>query len=460
MRRQGRWMPGAQKGWVSMFHLGWFLGEGYAVQRWSRDSWSGSPWAGSNRWDWTKPDMYVDLAASLERGGFDYILVEDTLMLEDTYRGSLEPTLAHGHMGPKNDPVPLIPLMTQRTKHIGVAVTLSTSFYHPYHAARTMTTLDHLTGGRVGLNVVTSVSHRSAQNFGLDQHYRHAERYRMAHEWMDAANALWESWEPDAVNTDELVEVYADHTKVHVPNFEGEYYRTRGPLSTIPGPQGKPVIVQAGNSDPGRELAARYAETMLAHSTSIEWMKAFRADIHRRMEKYGRKPSECKVMFLIDPILGDSDAIARERQKDMHAAASTPEAIEDQLWGLTYSTGGEYDFSQADLDAPVADIVGNGETSTLRAFIERSHGRTLREAVTGGYRTHGALDFCGSPDTVAAMMGEVMAEVGGDGFLLSPSVTRRHIAEIADGLAPALRRRGLIRDGYNHTTFRENLLDF
>ncbi|MFD5179454.1 FMNH2-dependent monooxygenase, partial [Nocardia sp. NPDC058379] len=171
-------------------------------------------------------------------------------------------------------------------------------------------------------------------------------------------------------------------------------------------------------------------------------------------------PDECKIMFLIDPILGDSDAAARLRLEEMNTAAKSQAAIEDQLWAITYSTGGEYDFSEADLDAPVADIVGNGETSSLRSFVERAKGKTLREAITGGFRLHGALDFCGSPDTVAAKMGEVMDEVGGDGFLLSPPVTRRHIAEIADGLAPALRRRGLIRDGYNYSTFRENLLEF
>ena len=141
-----------------MFHLGWFMGSGFSVQTWALD-----PWAGNTGHDWMKGDLFVDLAASLERARFDYLLVEDTSMVEDAYGRSMETTLKYGMLAPKCDPVPLIPLLTQRTKHIGIAVTLSTSFYHPFMAARTMTTLDHLTDGRVGLNVVTGSSCRAAQ---------------------------------------------------------------------------------------------------------------------------------------------------------------------------------------------------------------------------------------------------------------------------------------------------------
>lgn len=437
-----------------MFHLGWFMGSGFSAQTWAQD-----PWAGSTGRDWMKGDLFIDLAASLERANFDYLLVEDTSMVEDAYGGSMETTLKYGMLAPKNDPVPLIPLLTQRTKHIGVAVTLSTSFYHPFMAARTMTTLDHLTEGRVGLNVVTGSSSRAAQQYGYDTLMPHAERYQMAHEWMEAVGALWDSWEDGAVLVDTEQPRYADHTKVHTVDFEGKYFRTRGPLNTIPGPQRRPVIVQAGASGSGRDLAARYAESMLAHGTSIEQMKAFRQDMHARMRSYGRDPSQLKILFLIEPILGDTDAVARQRQEDQHAAAWSDSAIEKGLWGLSYTAGGEYDFSKYDLDDEVPDIIGNGETSTLRTFVEGAKGKTLREAIATVH-THAGLAFVGSPDTVAAKMGEAMQEIGGDGYLLSPIVTRRNIAEIADGLSPALRKRGLIRDGYNHSTFRENLMEF
>lgn len=437
-----------------MFHLGWFLGSGFSVQTWAMD-----PWAGNTGHDWMKGDLFVDLAASLERARFDYLLVEDTSMVEDAYGRSMETTLKYGLLAPKCDPVPLIPLLTQRTKHIGIAVTLSTSFYHPFMAARTMTTLDHLTDGRVGLNVVTGSSARAAQQYGYDELMLHAERYEMAKEWMEAVGALRDSWEEGAVLVDQDTPRYADHTKVHTVDFEGKHFRTRGPLNTIPGPQRRPVIVQAGASPAGRDLAAKYAESMLAHGTSIEAMKAFRQDMHRRMKEYGRDPSTLKILFLIDPILGDTDRIARAREEDMLAARWSDRAIERRLWGLSYTSGGEFDFSTFDLDKEVPDVWGNGETSTLRTFIEGARGKTLREAIAT-VDTHAGLAFVGSPDTVAAKMGEAMEEIGGDGFLLSPTVTRRNIAEIADGLAPALRKRGHIRDGYSHSTFRENLLEF
>jgi FMN-dependent oxidoreductase (nitrilotriacetate monooxygenase family) len=424
-----------------MFHLGWFMGSGFSAQTWALD-----PWAGNTGHDWMKGDLFVDLAASLERARFDFLLVEDTSMVEDAYGRSMETTLKYGMLAPKCDPVPLIPLLTQRTKHIGIAVTLSTSFYH-------------LTDGRVGLNVVTGSSDRAAQQYGYDGLMLHGERYEMAKEWMEAVGALWDSWEEGAVLVDQETPRYADHTKVHPVDFEGKYFRTRGPLNTIPGPQRRPVIVQAGASPAGRDLAAKYAESMLAHGTSIEGMKAFRLDMHRRMKEYGRDPSTLKILFLIDPILGDSDRVAQAREEDMNEARWSDHAIEKALWGLSYTSGGEFDFSTFDLDEEVPDVWGNGETSTLRTFIEGARGKTLREAIAT-VDTHAGLAFVGSPDTVAAKMGEAMEEVGGDGFLLSPTVTRRNIAEIADGLAPALRKRGLIRDGYQHTTFRENLLEF
>jgi FMN-dependent oxidoreductase (nitrilotriacetate monooxygenase family) len=322
-----------------------------------------------------------------------------------------------------------------------------------------MTTLDHLTDGRVGLNIVTSSSNRAAQQFGYDSLMPHAERYQMAHEWMEAVGALWDSWEEGAVLVDQETPRYADHNKVHTVDFVGKYFKTRGPLNTIPGPQRRPVIVQAGASGPGRDLAAKYAESMLAHGTSIEQMKAFRQDMHSRMKAYGRDPSTLKILFLIEPILGDTDEIAQQRAADQKAAAWSDSAMERGLWGLSYTSGGVHDFSKYDLDEEVPDVIGNGETSTLRTFVEGARGKTLREAIAT-VNTHAGLAFVGSPATVAAKMGEAMEEIGGDGYLLSPIVTRRNIAEIADGLAPALRKRGLIRDGYNHSTFRENLLEF
>jgi FMN-dependent oxidoreductase (nitrilotriacetate monooxygenase family) len=441
-----------------MFHLGWFLGNGFGVQPWNRNG-RGGVWNATNGRDWMKPDLYIDLAANLERGGFDFILIEDTSMVEDTYGGSAETTLKYGMMAPKNDPLPLVPLMTRATKHIGIIPTISTIQYPPFLAARLMTTLDHLTEGRVGVNVVTSVSHRVAQNFGYDEHLPHDERYDMAQEWMSAVDALWESWEPDAVRLDDDDYVYADHTKVHEVNFEGKYFRTRGPMNTIPGPQRRPVVSQAGNSIAGRELAARTADTMLAYGGSVEKMKAFREDMHRRAIAHGRNPADLKIMYLVNPVIGETDSDAHEREDARAAFAATDDAIIQRLWNMSYVSGGEVDFSLFNLDEEIPDVIGNGEQSSMANYVAAGKGKSLRE-LAATHRTIPHLGFVGSADTVAAQMGEIMDEVGGDGYLLYPTMTRRSIVEIADGLGTALKRRGLIRDGYSHSTLRENLLEF
>jgi FMN-dependent oxidoreductase (nitrilotriacetate monooxygenase family) len=441
---------------VRVFHLAWFLGNGFGIQPWNTTR---GVWNGKNAYEWMKPELYVDMTSSLERAGFDYLLIEDTTSIDDTYGGSMDTTLRRGFMAPKNDPLPLVPLLTQTTKHIGIVPTISTSFYHPYTAARLMTTLDHLTCGRVGINVVTSVNHRAAQNFGYDRHHEHDLRYEMAHEWLDVASHLWESWDEDAIQIDEIGNRYADHTKVHPIDFEGRFFKSRGPLNTIPGPQRRPVVAQAGSSSQGRALAAEHADTILALVSSVEDMKAYRKDVRDRMEDCGRKPDDCKILFLVTPLISETDEMAREEQERRRVAAWEPEQLEQALWYMSYQSGGEVDFSKYDLDEPMPQVVGNGEQSVIAAYTKGSQEKTLRE-IAATRQLGNVADLVGSPDTVAAKMGEVMEEVGGDGFIFYSDVTRRSFSEVADGLAPALRRRGLIRSGYDQENFRENLLEF
>jgi FMN-dependent oxidoreductase (nitrilotriacetate monooxygenase family) len=415
-------------------------------------------WAGNSMRDWCTPSLYVDLTTSLERAGFDLLFIEDTSMIEDTYGDSMESTLKYGLMAPKNDPVPLVPLLAAATEHIGIVATMSTIQYPPFLAARSMVTIDHLTRGRAGINVVTSVTHRVAQNFGYERHFDHAERYAMADEWMEVVSRLWESWEPDALVHDQDAPRYADHTKVHSIDFEGKYFRCRGPLNTIPGPQRRPVVAQAGNSTPGRELAARHADTMLALAKTPADMKALRKDMDERLIKHGRKPQDLKILFMAVPYLAETERDAQERFDRFDAAKKDPQNIEKRLWYMSYVSGGVIDYSKYDLDGPVPREVGNGETTTAKAWLEGSETITLRQLAEGP--SNYGMDFIGTSDSIAAQMGEVMEEAGGDGFLMYPDVTRRSITEVCDGLAPALRKRGLIRDGYAHKTFRENLLDF
>ncbi len=431
-----------------MFHMGWFLKAGFGVQDWN------AKWSGAIATEWMRPKIYVEMARALERACFDYVMIEDSSMVNDTYQGSMCTTLARAAGAPKNDPMPLVPLIAAGTSRIGIVATVTTSFYPPFLAARLGTTLDHLTEGRVGFNLVTASGHRAAQNYGLDRHIEHDTRYRMADEWMQVVSALWESWEPDAVVADDETGIYADFSKVHPIEFEGEFFKCRGPLNTIPGPQRRPVICQAGGSPAGRDLAAQHADTIVASSNGVEAMKQFQGDIEARLARFGRSAADCKTMFLVSPVLGETDGEAQARYDAMLEGERRD--MTGKLERFSYALG--VDLAQFELDEPLPDLQGrvNGHQSSLKELTR--HGGTLRDMLR--FFSTESVPLVGSPDTVAAKMGEIMEEVGGAGFLIGNTVTRHSIAEIADGLAPALKRRKLIRDGYEHALFRQNLLAF
>lgn len=436
-----------------MFKLGWFV-NGFSPKTWT------GPWAGNHAREWTGSSFWIDVARSLERGGFDMFFMEDSAMVEDTYGGSAETTLKYAEMAPKNDPMPLVPLLSTFTRHIGIVSTISTIQYHPYMAARLGATLDHLTEGRVGLNVVTSVSHRVAQNYGYERHFEHDERYRMAEEWMDAVNALWGSWEPGALVHDLDEPRFADHTKVHPVNFEGKYFKTRGPLNTYPGPQGTPVIAQAGGSPAGRDLAARNADVMLGLVSSPEEMVKFRADMDARLEKYGRKPDDLHIFFMSHAYIGADDNDAKARHEHAQAHRFDDDEIQKRLWSMSYTSGGEVDYAKYDLHGPIPTELGNGETTTHKLFLAAAaEGKTLYDLVTGP--SNYGMDFIGSAATIASQMDEVMKSTGRpDGFLIQgieDELSRRSLTEVTDGLCAELQRRRLIRNGYSGRTFRENL---
>jgi FMN-dependent oxidoreductase (nitrilotriacetate monooxygenase family) len=417
------------------------------------DEWNGNWGNGGDDWS---GDFYVDMGRALERACFDYMIIEDKLMVSDAYGGTMAADLKHG-VNPKHDPVPLAVLIAQATSRLGVVPTMSTSFYPPFLLARLCATVDHIARGRFGWNIVTSGEDRSAQNFGLDKLYEHDERYEMATEYLELVCQLWDSWESDAVVRDRESGTYADYTKVHTIDFEGKYYKSRGPLNTVRSPQGRPVLCQAGASPRGREFAARNADTIIAAAANPDDMKSYREDIRHRMEAYGRKPDDCKVLFVVSPIVGDTKEEALEKQ---HRSMSDPNFIEYALTEISSIT--EIDFSQFDLDKELPPVTTNGERGSLENFVRKGQGMTLRELVVGG-GLGTAVDLVGTPDQVAEEMGEIMEYVGGDGFLiLSPvmRLSRRYIIEITDGLVPALQRRGLTRSDYTFEHFKDNLLEF
>ncbi|MFB2583059.1 NtaA/DmoA family FMN-dependent monooxygenase [Herbiconiux sp. P15] len=426
--------------------MGWFLS--YQLQSWRQ------MWSGAGMTEWMKPDLYVDMARSLERAGFDFMMFEDGSFVPDMYGGSTEYYLRNAQLTPKHDPLTLVALLAQSTNNIGLIATVTTTFYPPFIAARMMTSLDHLTNGRVGANLVTSHNNRTAQNFGLPEQMAHDERYAMAEEWITLAGQLWESWDEDALVLDEEAGIYADHTKVNPIDFDGQYFRSRGPLNTIPGPQRRPVICQAGGSAAGKDFAAKNAEVILALAKNVDEMKAYREDITRLAIGHGRDPNDIKVMFIAGFTLADTERMAAEK---VEAAANDAAAnIEANLVAMSFVTG--RDFSKYDLDAPLPSSSTNAAQASAALHLEgRGENPTLREIAS---KPVAGLSFSGTPDSVAAQMGEAIAESGADGFLVQGPVHRRYIAEVADGLGPALRRRGLIRDRYDSAHLRDNLRAF
>jgi FMN-dependent oxidoreductase (nitrilotriacetate monooxygenase family) len=433
------------------FHLGWFT-------NFCADEWNGTFANGGWPWDGR---FYVEMAQSLERAGFDYIMLEDKLAVSEAYGGTSEVYLKHAlGMVPKHDPVPLATIMGAMTRNLGVVATMSTLGYPPFLLARLCNTVDHIAGGRFGWNIVTSAENAAAQNFGLDALPPRELRYEMAHEYMDVFYRLMDSWEDGAVIRDQASATYADFTKVKPINFEGRFYKCRGPLNTVRSPQGRPALLQAGGSPKGRDFAAKHADAIIAVAPGIDAMKAFRDDVRARAAGHGRNPDDIKVMYLIAPILAetDSEAVAKaERQ------ATAPAFVEHNLALISAIT--DIDFKKYPLDEPLPErLVTNGEQGSLDSFQQWGSNKTLRQLVveaSGGIVA--SVELIGTPDRVAGLMADTMDAVGGDGFLISTptlSVNRRLIAEVTDGLVPALQRRGLVRRGYTKTTLRDTLKEF
>jgi len=434
------------------FHLGWFMN--FIPPEWD------TPWASPDVADWSNGRFYVDMAKSMERACFDYIMIEDTVMVADAYGGTMEGSLKNSVFAPKHDPIPLAVLIAANTSRLGVVATMSTSFYPPYLLARLASTVDSIAEGRFGWNIVSSAEDRAAQNFGLDGLPEHDERYNVAEEYFDIVNQLWDSWEADAVVMDRKTHTYADYRKVNTIDFDGKYFKSRGPLNTVPSPQHRPTFLQAGASPRGRQFAAGAADAIIAVGTGVEGMKEYRDDIRARAKAAGRNPDDIKLLFVVSPTIAATEAEARAKVARFAAA---PNFVEKALVGISSNT--EIDFKQFDLDEPLPEgLTTNGERGSLEHFM-RGDGRpgpkTLRQLAHE--RTTRGLELVGTAEQVADKMGEAAEAIGGDGFLISRGgrdLSREYITEVCDGLVPALQRRGLMRTEYTKSTLRETLREF
>jgi FMN-dependent oxidoreductase (nitrilotriacetate monooxygenase family) len=399
------------------------------------------------------------MARALERACFDYLLIEDSSYIGESFGGSREIYLRNGLSVPRQDPSVIATLMAAATSRIGIVPTLSTFAYPPDLLARLVASLDQVSNGRIGWNMVTGSSDFAAMNYGLPGMPEHDLRYDMADEYMAAVNALWDSWEPGAILADTDSGVLVDHTKVHAVNFEGKWFKTRGPLNSGPCVQGRPVIAQAGGSARGRRFAAQHADTIVASVKGVAGMRAYRDDVRAHAIAAGRNPNDIKVLFTVAPELGDTmeEATLRHRQRLVRAEAQVPNLL------AHFGKITNIDFGQYDLDTPVdqLDLWTNGHQQLLDEFRRFAGKRSLRQAMFAYRGNPGSIELIGTPDAVASQMAEAMEEAGGDGFLLSlGNVSRRAIAEVADGLVPALQARGLVRRAYEFTHFRDNLRAF
>ena len=429
------------------FHLGYFT-------KFGATSWPGDGKEfGSN---WIDGSYHKELAKLLEAAKFDFVFFEDTVIVGDRYGGSTELDLKNATLSPKLDPLPLLPVMAQGTSHIGLIATASTTFYPPYLLARLLSTIDSLTGGRAGWNMVTSSEKNAALNFGMDKLLPPTERYDIADEYVELVKKLWDSWEEGALVANTETGVYVDHTKVHRIDFEGKHFRSRGPLNTTRSPQGYPVLAQAGASDRGRDFSSKNAEVVLGMMTGgVPAMKAYRDDIRRRAEAQGRNPDDIKVMFLT-PV----NIIPDGGEPPVMTAAEKQAAFEHNI--VMASSSLDIDFSQYDLDAPVPqDIVAGGHTSALDSMKRsgREEGKSLRDLFSSGKGGSGTR-FRGTAKEVAEQLMAVMDEVGGDGILIEGSGYNRQLPDLLNGVIPALQAAGAVRTEYKGSTLREILREF
>ena len=430
-------------------HLAQFLVHGptyHSLAMWRH------PRTATSGYDWTQPELYQHIARVCERAKFDMVFFADLNYVSDTYRGSMDPAIRHATQVPEHDPIPLLSFMAAVTCRIGLAATFSVSHAHPFYAARLWATLDHLTRGRVGWNVVTTLNHNQSANHG-ETLRPVEERYERAQEFVEVCKKLWASWEPDAVVMDPESGVFADPGKVHRIEHEGRFFRSRGPLNVVPSPYGGPAILQAGTSPKGRAFAARHADAIFAIQPNVEGAKAYYDSIKSATVNEGRPADACKILFGIQPIVGRTAAEAREKQ-ELHNRLVPLEG------GLAILSG-HLDFDLSTL--PLDTLMAHRTEPQLQRMQTRYRGLdgqllTLREVAQRHGQSVGLLQMAGTPAEVADQMEDFLDRVGGDGFMLTPIYCPGAIEEFIDQVVPELQRRGRYRTEYAGTTQRDHLM--
>ncbi|MGF6764368.1 FMN-dependent oxidoreductase (nitrilotriacetate monooxygenase family) [Paraburkholderia sp. GAS33] len=396
---------------------------------------------------------YVKLAQAAEAAKFDLVFLADGAGTRGDNVEFLSRT-AHSYVA-QFEPITLLSALAAVTEHVGLVATASTSFNEPYHIARKFASLDHISGGRAGWNLVTSSNEHEAKNFNRDKHFEHAERYERAIEFAEVVEGLWDSWEDDAFLRDKDQGRFFDPERRHVLDHKGRFFQVRGPLNVARSPQGHPVVVQAGSSEAGRDLAARTAEVIFTAQQTLEDAIDFYSDVKGRLAQYGRHPDDLKIMPGVFPIVGRSESEAREKFEQL-------QALIDPKVGLALVSGltGGFDLSGYPLDGPIPELPETNASKSrqlLTLELARRENLTIRQLYLRVAGARGHWQLVGTPAQIVDQLEERFVKGGADGYNVMPPVLPAGLDDFVELVIPELRRRGLFRSEYEGRTLRDNL---
>jgi long-chain alkane monooxygenase len=395
--------------------------------------------------------LWQQLAQTLERGMFDGIFFADTPGVFDRYEDRMDEAIRHGVCWPPHDPVVLLSALAAATTHLGLAATISTGALHPYSVVRTLSTLDYLSGGRIGWNIVTGHLRGEHRAFGIEV-LEHDARYDRADEYMDVCYKLWSSIGDGAIIADKESGIFADPSKVTTVDHQGQYFNcyTAGAALPSPSPQGRPVLFQAGSSGRGQQFALTHADVIFAIQPTLEGMKRFMDAFRITAKEAGREP---KVSFGIQAILGGTEEEAKKKRDDI--AARVP--IEAALTRISGTLG--VDFSGYELDKPLQEIQTQASQGLMKAMSAGFGGRpfTLREAAMKWGTSIGKPQIVGTPEQVADEMELYWRETGCHAFNMTPTIMPSSVEDFVDTVVPILQKRGIYRTEYTGKSFAENL---
>lgn len=399
----------------------------------------------------TNFEHYVEVAQTAERGKLDFLFLADAVATRD---GNLDALSRWPQYMVFFDPMTLLAGIAARTKHIGLAATITTSYNEPYNVARRIASLDYMSGGRCCWNVVTSANLTEAFNFGREEHYEHEERYERASEFVDVVKGLLDSWDDDAFLRDRASRRYFDPAKLHYLRHVGKHFSVRGPLNTARPPQGYPVFALASASETGKELAGRIAEIVFTPLHSLAQGQALYADLKARAVGYGRQPEHLKVVPGLNPVVGRTHAEAEEKFAYLRSLIHPDvgkELLSNALGGMDLNPYGPEDR----LPEAVVDELMARKDPRFNSFLSKQ--RTIREMYEIYAGARGQRTVIGTPSEIADEMAYWFRERAVDGFLVHPSVFPVHLEEFVDLVVPELQERGVFKTDYAGATLRENL---